>query len=62
MSMKKEAVTFKAFFKRIDSKILASQDKGAALTFEIDSPSDELMDSLNRLQKPDQIINVGVWK
>lgn len=61
---KKEAVTFKAHVWRIQSTSLRSADKGTRLILEIDNPSNELLDSLNRLHIPGegQDINVGFWK
>jgi hypothetical protein len=58
----KLAVNLEAVFRRLDSKSLRSGDKGVALTFEIDNPSDETMDLLNRLQDPQELVHLGVWR
>jgi hypothetical protein len=57
----KQAVKFSALLRRIDIKSLRSMDKGAAVTFEIDDPADELIDKLNRIMRADEMVNVGVW-
>ena len=56
------AVTLTALFRRIDSKSLRSGDKGVSLTFEIDNPSAETMDLLNRLYDPQRQVNLGIWR
>ncbi|MFA7334941.1 MAG: hypothetical protein WC130_11715 [Kiritimatiellia bacterium] len=57
-----KAVNLTAVFRRLDSKSLRSGDKGVSLTFEIDNPSDETMDLLNRLQDPQREVNLGIWR
>ena len=52
MIKRKLAVNLMARFRRLDSKSLRSGDKGLSLTFEIDNPTDETVDLLNRLQDP----------
>ena len=37
-------------------------DKGVSLTFEIDNPSAETMDLLNRLHDPQEPVNLGIWR
>ncbi len=58
----KLAVDLEAVFRRLDSKSLRSGDKGVSLTFEIDNPSDETMDLLNRLQNPQAQVHLGIWR
>ena len=62
MIKRKLAVNLTAVFRRINSKSLRSGDKGVALTFEIDNPTDETMDLLNRLQDPQEPVNLGIWR
>jgi hypothetical protein len=57
-----KAVQLTALFRRVDSKSLRSGDKGVSLTFEIDNPTDEMMDLLNRLQDPQREVNLGIWR
>lgn len=56
------AVNITALFRRLDSKSLRSGDKGVSLTFEIDNPSAETMDLLNRLHDPQEPVNLGIWR
>ena len=51
---------FPALIKQITSKSLISGDKSARVILEFDAPSDELMDSLNRLHKPDEMVKVTI--
>ena len=62
MIKRKLAVNLMARFRRLDSKSLRSGDKGVSLTFEIDNPSAETMDLLNRLHDPQQEVNLGIWR
>ena len=62
MKKAKLAVTIKARLKEIRSKSLVSGDKGLSLTFEMDNPAPEVLDTLNRLHDPQAEVNVGVWK
>jgi len=62
MIKRKLAVNLMARFRRLDSKSLRSGDKGLSLTFEIDNPTDETVDLLNRLQDPQQLVNLGIWR
>ena len=62
MIKRKLAVNLMARFRRLDSKSLRSGDKGLSLTFEIDNPTDETVDLLNRLQDPQQPVNLGIWR
>jgi len=57
-----KAVNITALFRRLDSKSLRSGDKGVSLTFEIDNPSAETMDLLNRLHDPQEPVNLGIWR
>ncbi|MCK9598029.1 MAG: hypothetical protein M0R06_03245 [Sphaerochaeta sp.] len=56
------AVQLDALLRRIDSKSLRSGDKGVSLTFEIDNPSDENMNLLNRLHDPQRQVHLGIWR
>jgi len=51
---------FYALIKQVAAKSLVSGDKGARVILEFDSPSDELMDSLNRLHKADNVRKVTI--
>ena len=51
---------FDALIKQITVKSLVSGDKSARVILEFDSPSDELMDSLNRLHKADGLVKVRI--
>jgi hypothetical protein len=62
MVKRKLAVNLMARFRRLDSKSLRSGDKGLSLTFEIDNPTDETVDLLNRLQDPQREVNLGIWR
>jgi len=62
MIKRKLAVNLMARFRRLDSKSLRSGDKGLSLTFEIDNPTDETVDLLNRLQDPQREVNLGIWR
>lgn len=62
MVKRKLAVNLMARFRRLDSKSLRSGDKGVSLTFEIDNPTDETVDLLNRLQDPQREVNLGIWR
>lgn len=57
-----DAVNVDALFRRVDSKSLRSGDKGVSLTFEIDNPSAETMDLLNRLHDPQKLVHLGIWR
>ncbi len=57
-----KAVNITALFRRLDSKSLRSGDKGVSLTFEIDNPSNETMDLLNRLHDPQRLVHLGIWR
>ena len=57
-----KAVNITALFRRLDSKSLRSGDKGVSLTFEIDNPSNETMDLLNRLHDPQEQAHLGIWR
>jgi len=51
---------FPALIKQITSKSLVSGDKSARVILEIDSPADELLDSLNRLHRADGLVKVTI--
>ena len=51
---------FLALIKQITSKSLVSGDKSARVILEFDAPSDELMDSLNRLHRGDELVEVNI--
>ena len=53
-------MAFEALIKRLDIRTLASMDKGASLTLELDNPTDELIDAINRIHRPDEFITVAL--
>lgn len=56
MMLKK--VGFKALIQEVKIKSLVTGDKSARITLEMDSPSDNLLDSINRLHKADRLVAV----
>jgi hypothetical protein len=55
-----DKVAFEAQIKKFEVMTLASCDKGARLTLLIDNPGDELVDSINRMHKPDSLVSVAI--
>lgn len=53
-------VGFEASIVELKVKRLVSQDKSLRVVLEIDSPNDDLVDSLNRLFKADSSIGVAI--
>lgn len=56
----KRQVAFIALIKSVNIKSLVSGDKGAQITFEIDSPADGILNKINSLHKADKMVAVGV--
>lgn len=52
-------VNFQAQIKTVTIKSLVSLDKSARIDLEF-QPSDELIDKINRLHKPDSLINITI--
>lgn len=48
-------IAFKALIKQLNIKSLVCGEKEARLTLDF-KPTDEIIDSLNKLQKPDEMI------
>jgi len=53
---------FDALVKDLRVRSLASMDKSVWLKLEFNDPGDELMDSLNRLHRPDELVKVTIEK
>jgi hypothetical protein len=53
-------VGFEALIKKVEVMSLVSGDKSARITLEIDSPSDDLLDSVNRLHRADKMVGVAL--
>lgn len=53
-------IGFEAVMIELKVKRLISQDKSMRLTLEVDQPTDELIDSLNRLFKADTSVGVAI--
>ena len=53
-------VGFEALVQQVAIKSLRTGDKSARITLEIDSPSDELLDSINRLHRADKLVGVAM--
>ena len=56
----KMTVEFEALIKQVATKSLVSMDKQVWLKLEFCNPSDELMDKINRLHKPDETVKVRI--
>ena len=52
-------VSFSALIKSVLSKSLRSLDKGGQIVLEF-QPTDELLDKINRLHKPDALVNITI--
>ena len=50
-------VTFKCLIKEIKTKSLVSLDKEARLVLQF-QPTDDILDKLNRIHKPDELVKV----
>ena len=53
-------VGFEALIQQVAIKSLRTGDKSARITLEVDAPSDELLDSINRLHKADRRVGVAI--
>ena len=53
-------MAFEAIIKKFEVMTLASCDKGARLTLLIDNPGDKLVNSINRMYKPDSMVSVAI--
>jgi len=53
-------VGFEALIQEVRIKSLKSGDKSMRITLEIDSPSDDLIDGINRLHKADSFVGVAM--
>lgn len=51
-------VAFDALIKQITSKSLVSGDKATRIILEIDNPSDEMLNDINRLHKATELLKV----
>jgi len=52
-------VSFEALIKEIKTKSLVSLDKEARLVLQF-QPSDDVLDKLNRIHKPDELVKVVI--
>ena len=52
-------VKFEALIKEIKTKSLVSLDKEARLVLQF-SPTDDILDKLNRIHKPDELVKVVI--
>lgn len=53
-------VGFEALIQEVKIKSLRTGDKSARITLEVDSPSDDLLDDINRLHKADALVAVAI--
>jgi hypothetical protein len=53
-------IAFEALIKELSIKSLVSGDKQARVLLEISSPSDEVIDAINRLQRADRFVAVAL--
>jgi len=53
-------IAFEALIKELNIKSLVSGDKQARVLLEISSPSDEVIDAINRLQRADRFVAVAL--
>jgi len=54
-------VSFEALIKEIKTKSLVSLDKEARIVLQF-QPSDDILDKLNRIHKPDELVNIKISK
>ena len=54
-------VKFEALIKEIKTKSLVSLDKEARIVLQF-QPSDDILDKLNRIHKPDELVNIKISK
>jgi len=52
-------VSFEALIKEIKTKSLVSLDKEARIVLQF-QPSDDILDKLNRIHKPDELVKVVI--
>ena len=52
-------VSFNALIKSVTTKSLRSLDKGSSMVLEF-QPTDELIDKINRLHKPDSLVKITI--
>jgi len=52
---------FEALIKEIKTKSLVSLDKEARIVLQF-QPSDDVLDKLNRIHKPDELVNIKISK
>jgi len=52
---------FEALIKEIKTKSLVSLDKEARIVLQF-QPSDDILDKLNRIHKPDELVNIKISK
>lgn len=53
-------IGFEALIQEVKTKSLRTGDKSTRITLEVDSPSDELLDSINRLHRADKMVGVAI--
>ena len=54
-------VKFEALIKELKIKSLVSLDKEARIVLQF-QPSDDILDKLNRIHKPDELVNIKISK
>jgi len=54
-------VSFEALIKELKIKSLVSLDKEARIVLQF-QPSDDILDKLNRIHKPDELVNIKISK
>ena len=60
MEARVRKVGFEALIKKVEVMSLVSGDKSARVMLQIDSPSDDLLDSVNRLHRADKLVGVAL--
>jgi len=53
-------VGFEAYIQQVVTKSLRTGDKSTRITFEIDNPSDELIDMVNRIHRAYKLVGVAI--
>uniref|UniRef100_A0A6H1ZTG8 Uncharacterized protein n=1 Tax=viral metagenome TaxID=1070528 RepID=A0A6H1ZTG8_9ZZZZ len=54
-------VNFEALIKKMEQKSLVSLDKECRLTLQFQA-DDDIIDKINRLHKPDELVNITISK
>jgi len=58
--VKENKVAFLGMIKKVEIKSLVSGDKAVRVTIDFDNPPADLIEQLNRVQKPDKQVAVAI--